>query len=351
MKKQKERKGQKEVVKRAGDYKVTNWAQYNAALKARGSLQIWIDEEVLASWHDTARLNAGKLGARYVYPNIVIEFILRLGMVFHQRLRQTEGLVESIMNLLGLDLSVPNYSTLSRRRTHLEISLGKNFVPKDATDMVIDSTGLKFYGEGEWKVKKHGAGKHRMWRKLHLGAGTDGEIRVSLLTDNSKTDAAVLPNLLSQERIRGTAITDCYADGAYDILVVYEHLVAAGVTSTGVHIPPQRNAKIQFHGNIKAPPHARDENLRAIRKTSRSGWKQRSGYHSRSLSETQMYRYKHIVGDRVSAQTEPSQQAETIIGLDILNRMARLGMPCSTWQQKPSISSKARAISGFGVTT
>lgn len=342
---------QKQSTKKTASYKVINWSQYNTALKSRGSLRVWIDEEVLASWHDTAELNTGKLGAQYIYPHLVIEFVLRLGMVFHQHLRQTEGLAESIISLLGLDLSVPDYSTLSRRRTRLKSSLDKSVIPKDATDMVVDSTGLKFYGEGEWKVKKHGAGKHRMWRKLHIGADTDGEIRVGLLTDNTKGDATVLPDLLDQEQTRGTTVTNCYADGAYDVFAVYDKLAAAGVVNSGVHIPPQKNAKIRFHGNLKAPPHARDENLRAIRRTSRSGWKQRSGYHSRSLSETQMYRYKHIVGDRVFAQTEPAQQTETTIGLDILNRMSRLGMPCSTWQQEMSISSKARTVSGFGVMT
>lgn len=142
---------------------------------------------------------------------------------------------------------------------------------------------------------------------------------------------------------------DAYADGAYDQHKVYDALTAIGLTASGIHIPPQQNAKIWQHGSCKAPPLPRDENLRAIRKSSKSGWKQRSGYPARSLSETVMYRYKRTIGERVRARTFASQQAETTIGCNILNRMASIGMPDSTWNKQPSISSQARARTGFGV--
>jgi hypothetical protein len=335
-------KKQKTKVKR-GTYKVTNWAQYNSALKQRGSLDIWISGDMLDSWEQQlAKQNNGKNGAPYHYPNSFIELVLQLGAVFHQPLRQTQGLALSVLKLLQLPATVPDYTTLSRRQPKLDAPLRR--LPKDVVAAIIDSTGLKFYGEGEWKVKKHGAGKHRMWRKLHLGLDADGEIRLEELTDNAKTDAEAAVKLLNNA---GADVNDFYADGAYDQHKVYEALMALGVS--GVHIPPQRNAKIWIHGNTKAPPHPRDENLRAIRKTSRSGWKQRSGYHGRSLSETAMFRYKRIIGERVHSRSIKSQQNEAKIGCNILNLMAQLGMPNSTWQGKLSLSSQARAKTGFGV--
>src|SRR5579872_1427911 len=171
-----------------GIYKVTNWPQYNQALKQRGSLDVWITEAVFDNWSEQLKaVNLGKLGHPFVYPSSFIELVLQLGMVFHQPLRQTEGFTYSILKLLKLPLVVPDYTTLCRRRPKLSAQL--KLLPKDVVAAIADSTGLKFYGEGEWKVKKHGAGKHRMWRKLHIDVDADGEIRVSLLTDNAETDA------------------------------------------------------------------------------------------------------------------------------------------------------------------
>lgn len=330
---------------KSSGYRIKNWAGYNQALRSRGSLDIWIDEEVLASWQDASAKNSGKRGAPFRYPDMVVELILQLGAVFHQPLRQTQGLAVSVLGLLKLELSVPDYTTLSRRRPRLASKL--LVIPKDIVAIIVDSTGLKFIGEGEWKRKKHGFGYHRMWRKLHLGADTDGEIRASLLTDNSVTDADATEPLLAQEQ--ADTVADFFGDGAYDKRKVYEALATREVKH--VSVPPQKNAKIWIHGNTKAPPHPRDENLRSIRKTSRSGWKKRSSYHTRSLSETAMFRYKRIIGERVWAKTLLAQQVETTIGAAILNRMTKLGMPKSEWQGSESISSRARAVSGLGVMT
>lgn len=328
-----------------GTYKVTNWPQYNVALKRRGSLDVWIAEDAFDNWDDRLKtVNISKPGHPFIYPASFIELVLQLGMVFHQALRQTEGFTHSILRLLKLPVVVPDYTTLCRRRLGLSIQLQR--LPKDVVAVIADSTGLKFYGEGEWKVKKHGAGKHRMWRKLHLDLDRDGEIRVSLLTGNAETDANAFLQMLEAEPAK---VGDAYADGAYDQHKVYDKLVKVGLPNAGVHIPPQKNAKIWNHGNCKAPPLPRDENLRSIRKTSRSGWKQRSGYHARSLSETVMYRYKRTIGERVKARKFKSQQAETTIGCNVLNRMAGIGMPDSTWNSASSISSRARTASGFGI--
>jgi Transposase DDE domain len=327
-----------------GIYKVTNWPQYNQALKQRGSLDVWIAEDVFDCWDERLKTaNLGKLGHPFVYPSSFIELVLQLGMVFHQPLRQTEGFTRSILGLLKLPLVVPDYTTVCRRRAKLDVV--SRHLPKDLVAAIADSTGLKFYGEGEWKVKKHGAGKHRMWRKLHIDVDMDGEIRVSLLTDNAETDANALLKMLE---IEPAAVGSAFADGAYDQHKIYDALTKLGLTAPDIHIPPQKNAKIWQHGNCKAPPLPRDENLRAIRKSSKESWKQRSGYHARSLSETVMYRYKRTIGERVRARIFKSQQVETTIGCNILNRIAALGMPDGTWDGTTSISSKARSMSGFG---
>lgn len=325
-------------------YRVTNWPQYNAALRQRGSLTVWIAEAVLADWQNVAALNVGKPGAPFRYPDLVVESLLQLGAVFHQPLRQTQGLSRSILKLLDVGLRVPDYTTLSRRRSRLSGSLPT--IPKDSIDLVVDSTGLKFYGEGEWKRKKHGFGRHRMWRKLHLGADSDGEIRVELLTENNVTDASATDDLLEQSDQTNSTITAFFGDGAYDQRKVYDALSARGIPK--VVIPPQKNAKIWLHGNSKAPPHPRDENLRSIRRTSRTGWKQRSGYHTRSLSETAMFRYKRIIGERVQARTLKGQRVETRMGVQVLNQMFALGMPDSTWRGHLSVASGARAIRRTG---
>ena len=186
----------------------------------------------------------------------------------------------------------------------------------------MDSSGLKVFGEGEWKVRKHGWSKHRTWRKFHLSIDADQEIRAVELTGNDTADCAVVKNLTDQE----TSIIDGLAgDGAYDKKVVYRIGQERGVKK--FLIPPQTNAKIMQHGNLSSPPHPRDENLRAIRKTTRKRWKETVGYHVRSLVETAMFRWKSVFGDRLQARNFPQQTTEARIKASILNKMWLLGMP------------------------
>ena len=190
--------------------------------------------------------------------------------------------------------------------------------------MILDSTGLKVFGEGEWKVRKHGYSKHRTWRKFHVGVTPDGEVRATELTENSAGDSETASTLLAQEQSTIDAVA---GDGAYDTSNVYDLCRERNVAR--ILIPPQRNAKIWQHGNAHAPPHPRDENLRAIRKTSRTRWKEDVGYHVRSLIETFMFRYKTVFGDRLDARNMPQQKTEILIKSSILNQMLKLGMPDS----------------------
>jgi len=305
-------------------YKVRNWKEYNESLVNRGRIELLFDEVIILSgWN--AEPN-GKRGAQPVYTDLAIEITLQFGKVFGQKLRQTEGLVKSIFKVAGLGnlLDVPDYSTLSKRGGDIKVNLPKD--TKEKIIFIVDSTGLKIYGEGEWKVRQHGVSKRRTWRKAHIAITPDGEIRAAELTDNSTADCEVIEKLLNQE----TAVIDSFAaDGGYDKENVYQSCKERKIENKNVLIPPQKNAKIKRHGNLKSEPHARDENLRQIRKTSRKQWKETSGYHIRSLVETAMFRFKTIFGDKLNARKLKNQTTEFLLSASILNKMTKLGMPDS----------------------
>lgn len=318
--KQKPRKDRSKKSKNAKKhYKVRNWHDYNEALKRRGSLIVWIEDQALKEWEAKP---TGKRGAQPLYSDLAITSTLKIGKVYGQKLRQTEGLVDSLFNLMRLDLDVPDYTTLSRRGETVTVTLPKD--EKEGITLLIDSTGLKVFGEGEWKVRKHGYSKHRTWRKFHVGVTPDGEVRATELTENSVGDNETAPALLAQEE----STIDAFAgDGAYDTRDIYDLCRERKVAR--ILVPPQKNAKIWQHGNSSSPPHPRDENLRAIRNASRERWKEDIGYHVRSLVETFMFRYKTIFGDRLDARNMPQQKTETLIKSSILNQMLKLGMPDS----------------------
>ena len=174
-------------------YRVRNWSAYDRALKQRGSVTLWFAPEAVAAWHYQG---AAQRGAQFVYSDLAIETALRLRLIYHLPLRQTEGFVESLLHLMGLDLSAPDHSTLSRRQKGLPVDLPTR-PPQEPIHLVVDSSGLKVYGEGEWKVRQHGWSVRRTWRKLHLGVNeATGEIVAQTLTENSVDDAAQVAPLL-----------------------------------------------------------------------------------------------------------------------------------------------------------
>ena len=194
----------------------------------------------------------------------------------------------------------------------------------ESLHVVVDSTGLKVFGEGEWKVRQHGYSKRRTWRKLHLGVDeASGEVVASVLSTNNVGDSEVLPDLLQQVQ---DPIHQISADGAYDTFGCHAAIAARNASAA---IPPRENACIAQHGNSNDPPLPRDEILRAIREKGMKSWKQDSHYHRRSLAETAMYRFKQLLGRTLSARTFENQSAEAFIKCTAMNRMIRLGMPDS----------------------
>ena len=185
---------------------------------------------------------------------------------------------------------------------------------------MIDSSGLKVYGEGEWKVRQHGYSKRRTWRKMHIGIDAHtGEIVTGVLTEAGVDDAAMAEEILTQAQTE-SRVDMVIADGAYDKDKVYE-AVSEHCPQATVRIPPRKDAHIWQHGNSHAPPHPRDINLRAIRKTGRRQWKAQSGYHQRSLIENTMYRYKTLFDDRLTAPKIDTQATQFGVRCDVLNRL------------------------------
>lgn len=314
-------------VKSKAVYRVKNWSSYNRALVARGSLTVWIDDGFWGQWYDQ---RPSQRGAQFVYSEPTMAWMLTMRVLFGLPLRQTQGFIQSLLDLMGLALAVPDYSTLSRRQGPLAVALPKKQPDRPASPMhlVVDSTGLKVYGEGEWKVRQHGWRKRRTWRKLHVGVNeATGEVVAQTLTSHRMDDASQVAPLLAQV---DEAVEAVGGDGAYDSHKVFDALASP---PSGPPIRPiialRKDAKIQQHGNGKEPPLARDEILRAIRRKGRKGWKQESGYHRRSLAETFIYRYKHLIGDTLKARSEANQQVESRLGCAILNRMIQLGKPQS----------------------
>ena len=299
--------------------RVKNWSEYEEALVQRGSITFWLSDDFEQVW-----MYAGEKqrGSQFEYSEKAIEIMLTIKEVFHLTNRSVEGFVSSLFEMMNIYLPVPDHSTLSKRGKTVKVKLPKK--SSGSLSIVLDSTGLKIYGEGEWKVRKHGYSKHRTWRKLHVGANPDnGEIQVALLTENSISDDAVVKAML--EQIEQTLLA-CAADGAYDKRKVYDALNAHS-PEVEILIPPRKNAHIWQHGNSREERLKRDENLRYIRKHGRAQWKDDSGCHIRSLAETIMFRLKSIFGDKLSARLLETQTTQALIRCLALNKMTQLGMP------------------------
>lgn len=303
--------------------KVSNWSCYNKALVSRGSITIWFPDDYVSSWYyggPTTR------GAQFVYSDTAIEVALIVRQVFKLGLRQTEGFLGSLLGLLGTGLKCPSYSRICRRQANLNPLL-KALPRSGKMDLVLDSTGLKVYGEGEWKVRKHGASKRRTWRKLHVGVDpATTEVHAVTLTENGVHDSDQVEPLLQQLQA-GIVVESACGDGAYD-----KHKAWHAVEKRGIHpkIPPQHNAVPSRQARSGKEPTARDKAIIGCREMGRAEWKRSVGYHQRSKVETLMYRYKQTFGDKLKARKTANQNTEVRIACQILNRMVAIGMPVST---------------------
>jgi len=297
---------------------VTNWSANEAGLRRRGSLTLWVSDEALAAWKAAPRTTPG---GQAHYSETAIETALMVRLVFHQPLRQTEGLLGSLLDLMDVDLPVPDHTTISRRAARLTPTL-RTVLPDGAVTLVIDSTGLKVYGAGEWHRDKHGVRGRRTWRKLHLAVdAATSAIVAATLTTSGEGDAGQVGPLLDQTE---GPIDTVMADGAYDGEPTYQTVAGRDPAATVV-IPP-RSTSVPGSG---AEPTQRDRHIQSLADKGRLGWQRETGYGKRSKAETAMSRYKRILGGYLHARKLPGQQAEAAIGVAVLNRMIGAGRPKS----------------------
>jgi hypothetical protein len=297
--------------------RVTNWAEYDASLRQRGSLTVWFTDEAIRAWRAEPRTTPG---GQSWYSPLAILTALTLRAVFRLGLRQTEGLIGSILRLLGLELRVPDHTTLSRRAGTLEVPRSRS--GSGPLHLLVDSTGLRLSGPGEWLVEKHGTKRRRAWRKLHLGVDADtGRIEAAELTTKDADDGSRVGPLLDQ--VDGP-IASLTGDGAYDQDGVYGE-VAARHPEAAVVVPPRKGAVPS--DTAETAPTRRDRHLQLIVERGRLGWQKASGYNRRALAEAAMSRYKRVIGDALRSRTDRRQATEVAIAVRALNRMLELGRP------------------------
>lgn len=308
-------------------YRVINWPAYYQGLIQRGSLHLWLDEQTLQTWYHTA---PQKPGGAYLYSEACIECILPVKYVLKLAFRQTQGLLISLMKAMKLPLQIPSYSQLCRRQAKLAQRLltkqdqTTQWPRSDgqATYVLVDSTGLKVYGEGEWKMRQHGTSKRRIWRKLHLACDeATNQLLAVALTTHDVDDASMLKPLLDEltQPLSGVA-----GDGAYDRIKVYDYLHQRQIQPV---IPPRANAIVWRDKQKQVLVHSRNQAVLAIEEVGLATWKKQVNYHRRSKAETAMYRFKSIFGERLKSRNLISQKVEVRIKALCLNQFCDLGMP------------------------
>ncbi|MBM4254059.1 MAG: IS5 family transposase [Deltaproteobacteria bacterium] len=300
-------------------YKVGNWKEYNRSLINRGNLTVWISDEAIATWNLTSP--TGRKGRTKTYSDLAIETALTLRCLLGLPLRQTQGFLEGLIKLLDLKIDAPNYSTLSRRADSLAIDLGV-LASRSNVDVAIDATGLKVYGEGEWKMRTHGKNKRRTWRKLHIAIDhKTNEIVAVTLTKSNVHDSMETSSLLDQI----DNIASVTADKGYDNKNAYEPIAAKGAKAI---IPPRSGAALKLQnptwGDVERNRLVREHQL-----LGKDAWKSGSGYRRRVLVETSIGRYKRTIGASMHSRNLGRQKAEVRLGAKILNQMTHLGMPKS----------------------
>jgi hypothetical protein len=301
-------------------YRVTNWAEYDAALRQRGSLTAWFSEEAIAAWRAEPRTTHG---GQPHYSALAIRTALTLRAVFRLALRQTKGLIGSILGLLGLDLAVPDHSTLSRRAETLEVPRPCPS-PGGPVHLLVDSTGLRLCGPGEWLIEKHGTQRKRAWRKLHIEVDAEtGQILASELTTSDIDDGSQVEPLLDQ--IPGL-LASFIGDGAYDQAGIYG-TIAKRHPDAGVIVPPRSTAVPSDTADMVLSQRVR--HLQSIKEHGRMGWQKTSGYTRRALVETAISRFKRVIGSALHSRTDRRRATEVAIAVQALNQMLELGRPKS----------------------
>ncbi len=296
-------------------FRITNGYAYNKALVNRGSITFWLDEEAVQAWYESA--TPSSRGRPQRYSDLAITTALVVKRVFRLTLRAAQGFIDSIFALMGVPLRCPDYTRVSKRARSVNVSF-KTSTRREIAHLAIDSTGLKVFGDGEWKVKKHGKERRRIWRKRHLAVDANThEVICADLSLNNVTDSEAFPGLPRQthRKIRSAA-----ADGVYDTRLCHDELRRRKISAL---IPPRKGAGYW-------PVESADRN-RAVANQRLSGsnarWKWTTDYNRRSRVETAMYRVKAMFGGSLTLRDYDGQVAEALARVRALNKITKAGMP------------------------
>jgi len=296
-------------------FRITHWKTYNKALINRGTITFWLDDEAVKAWYETATPASRERPQRYSDPAITTFLVIK--RVFRLTLRTAQGFIDSIFSLMGVPLRCPDYSSVSKRAKSVNVSF-KAPTRGEIAHLVSDPTGLKVFGEGEWKVKKHGKARRRTWRKLYLAVdASTHEVICADLSLNNVTDAEAFPALIRQthRKIRSAA-----ADGADDTRRCHDELRRKKISAL---IPPRKGA-----GYWPDEYAARNRAVASQRLSgSNARWKWSMDYNRRSIAETAMYRVKQLFGGSLTLRDYDAQVAEAMAMVRALNKMTKAGMP------------------------
>jgi hypothetical protein len=295
-------------------YKVTNWHDYNNGLWQRDDFTIWFIAEAIADWHPA---KTGARGRPQAYSDVAIETAVFIRQDFHPPLRQTEGFMKSLARVMKADISIPDFSSISKRCITLPMHLLAKAVKQGSID-IVDSTGLKVYGKDEWHQEKHNVSARRTWLKLHHAIDENHQVLAYELTTTPYVgDPAEVPDLLAQiDTPFGTFI----GDEAYDSEPV-PRAVLNKQPKAQVVVPPHKNAVCSDAGEIQG-----DQHIQTVAQQKRIAWQQKTGYNLRSYVELAMQRYKRIFGNTLKARALQQQKSEAWISASALSRMTSLGM-------------------------
>jgi len=292
-------------------YRVTNWPEYDRALRNRGDITLWLSHSAIKAWTPKPK---GSQGRQQKYSDLAIETVLTLRLLFHLPLRQAEGFVHSLFQLMKLRLPVPDHTTLSRRGCSLKPILQPQTKPGQPTHLIVDSTGLSIHGEGPWSSGKK---RRRGWRKLHIMVDREGRVHRSCVSKWYTKDGSRVRHLLEGFNDEIASLT---GDKGYDQNSV--------VRNVGKKNPA---AQVVIHPRVNAVLSGKDEwtqrdwHVHKIRSDGVEAWRRESGYYRQSTVENIFYRYKTSMGKNLRARREDSRQVEATIACKILNRFIELG--------------------------
>lgn len=304
-------------------HKVSNWSEYNDALRRRGDITFWLSEDAIAKWYENDRVYDGT-GAPQLYTDYAITVCYEIKLVYKLPLRQLQGFLNSLFEWHDLNITCPDYSCLSKRLKGLNLKTPRYKKHERPDDMVhaiaVDSTGLKRFGRGEWHQEKYQLSNKASWRKLHIAVNESHYFEACVLSDRFGSDEAHVPELVDQIE---DEIDHFSADGAYDKTSVYDAVTAHSPDALIV-IPPREDAVM---GADKSP--SRNLNLAEIKQHGRMNWQKAYNYGQRNYSELAVQRYQRIIGNSMHARELSRQKQEAMIGCGVINKMTSLGMPQS----------------------